>query len=90
MLIEGFIDLLGSVTLEQIQAKNDLNLELKRFQRILLARNINSGNQEDIEFNPVSFVRYIFSEGSREEKRALIESLDSTLYLEDGEILVNI
>lgn len=92
VLIEGLMETLGSVTAEQIQAKDDLNMELQRFQRISSAvMGYNGENQvEKPEFNPKGFVKYIFGEGSRAEKRALIECMDKTIYLKDGKVLASI
>jgi len=89
-LVEGLIPILATLTAEQIEAKVDLNMELQRFQRISSAvMGYNGENQVNKpEFNPKGFVKYIFGEGSRDEKRALIECLDKTIYIKDRKICI--
>lgn len=90
-LIEELMPILSTLTTGQIEAKADLNLELQRFQRISSAvMGVNDDQIEQQPFNPTGFVKYIFSEGSRDEKRALIECLDKTIYIKDSKILTGI
>jgi len=91
-VVEGLVDTLISVTIDQIKTKDDLNLELQRYQRISSeVMGQNDDNQgEEPKFNPRGFIEYIFGEGSRDEKRALIECLEKTIYLKDGKVLANI
>jgi len=91
VVVEGLSEALTSVTINQIKTKNGLSLELQRYQRISsVVMGQNGDNQsESPKFNPKSFVKYIFNEGSRDEKRALVECLDKTIYLKDGRIIVN-
>jgi len=90
-LIDEIMPILSNLSTVQIETRADLNMELQRFQRISSAvMGYNGENQvEKPDFNPKGFVKYIFGEGSRDEKRALIECLDKTIYLKDGAVLIN-
>ena len=84
-LTEAFIELLSSITVDEIRAKEALQSELDKFTRLSVSVRGNNDKPEDI--NLENFAGYILKEGTRLEKRALISCLNQTLYLKDKTIL---
>lgn len=82
-LVEEFIRLLDQLAPEEIQNRDKLHTELERFQRF---NSIISGENEASDLNAGKFIRYIFQEGTREEKRELIGSLNSIIHLRNRKI----
>ena len=91
-LVEEFIKILNKLSLDKIRQKKKLNKELERFQRfnsIILGQN-NVPTKEITKINIQKFIRYVFQEGTKEEKRELINYLNKTLYLKDRKIITKI
>jgi len=88
-LVEEFIRILDGVDIKKIEQKKKLNEELARFQRfnsIILGKE--SVPTKEIEkINIQKFIRYIFQEGTRGEKRELITCLDKELCIKDRKII---
>lgn len=92
-LIESLIGILDSLSIDQIRAQEKLNEKLKMYQRF---NSVVLGN--DIQNDPISkqtdhlksFIGFIFAEGTKEEKRDLLDCLKTTLYLKDKKIVRNI
>lgn len=81
---------MDKLTFDQVSAKEKLKNELGRFQRFnsaVFGQKID--NKLEIEQASIkNFVRYIFQDGTREEKRELLSCLDTTLYLSNKKIEV--
>lgn len=89
-LAEAFVRLLAKVTIEEIEAKEGLRVELDRFRRLssaVLGFNDSEG-QPKISLH--NFAKYILTEGTRSEKRDLIACLNQTIYLKDKELITQI
>lgn len=78
-LAETFSELLSGITPEEVMTKENLQTELDKFIRLSVAVRGNNDNPEDV--NMSGFADYIFSSGTRLEKRALLSCLNQTLYL---------
>ena len=88
-LTEAFIRLLTNITVEEIESKEALQVELDRFRRLSAAvlgdiENNRSG------INLHNFAKYILTEGTRAEKRALISCLEKTIYLKDKKVVTEV
>jgi site-specific DNA recombinase len=89
-LAEAFVRLLDKVTIEEIEAKEGLRVELDRFRRLssaVLGFNDTEG-QPKISLH--NFAKYVLTEGTRSEKRDLIACLNQTIYLKDKELITQI
>lgn len=90
-LAEAFIQMLGKVTIEEIESKEALKVELDRFRRLSSAvLGYNNSQQDQPEINLHNFAKYVLTEGTREEKRALIACLNQTVYLKNKEVITQI
>lgn len=87
-LTEVFAELLADITPEEVRGKDNLQAELDKFIRLSVAVRGNNDDPEDVNMN--GFAGYIFSHGTRLEKRALLSCLNQTLYLKDKTILTEI
>jgi hypothetical protein len=90
-LTEAFVSMLGKVTIEEIESKEALKAELDRFRRLSSAAlGYNNRQQDQPEINLHNFAKYVLSEGTRDEKRALIACLNQTVYLKNKEVITQI
>jgi len=90
-LIQEFIQILDKVSLDQIQTQEKLAQEFGRYQKFSsIFSTDNSDLAEDQEIDMRKFIEYIFKEGSRDDKRDLLNSLQTTLYLKDKRITTQI
>ncbi len=89
-LAEAFVNLLEKVTVEEIESKDGLRVELDRFRRLSSAVLGYRDNPEQPEINLHNFAKYVLTEGSRDEKRVLIACLNQTIYLKDKEVITRI
>ena len=80
-LTEEFTQLLADITPDEVRVKENLQAELNKFIRLSVAVRGNNDNPEDV--NMSGFAGYIFSSGTRLEKRALLSCLNQTLYLKN-------
>lgn len=87
-LAEEFTKLLADITPNQVQEKPDLQAELNKFIRLSVAIRGDNDNPEDV--NMSGFARYIFSSGTRLEKRALLSCLNQTLYLKNKTVVTDL
>ncbi len=85
-LTDAFSELLSGITPDEVRAKDNLQAELDKFIRLSVAVRGNNDNPEDV--NMSGFAGYIFSNGTRLEKRALLSCLNQTLYLKDKEVVL--
>jgi site-specific DNA recombinase len=85
-LTEAFSELLSGITPDEVRAKDNLQVELDKFIRLSVAVRGNNDNPEDV--NMTGFASYIFSNGTRLEKRALLSCLNQTLYLKNKEVVL--
>ncbi len=88
-LTEAFLQLLSNITIEEIQSKENLQTELDRFRR-LSAAVLGDAESDGQGINLHNFAKYILTEGTRVEKRALISCLEQTIYLKDKEVTTEI
>lgn len=90
VVIESLIEILDKLTFDQVSAKAKLKNELNRFQRFnsaVFGQNLE--NKVEIEQASIkNFVRYIFQDGTREEKRELLDCLTSDLVLSNKKIII--
>lgn len=87
-LAEEFTQLLADITPEQVRAKESLQAELDKFIRLSVAVRGNNDNPEDA--NMSGFAGYIFGNGTRLEKRALLSCLNQTLYLKNKAVVTEV
>lgn len=87
-LAEEFTKLLADITPNQVQEKPDLQAELNKFIRLSVAIRGDNDNPEDV--NMSGFARYIFSSGTRLEKRVLLSCLNQTLYLKNKTVVTDL
>ncbi len=85
-LIESFIGLLEKVTVVEIENKERLRNELDRFRRLSFAVLGNQNSEDRPEIDLHNFSKYVFTEGTRDEKRDLVSCLEQTIYLQDREL----
>lgn len=91
-LIEEFIMVLRHVPTEQIISNPILSPKYKLYQSfsaLILGRNIQN-DDDSFQTDTESFLRYIFKEGTRIEKRELLSSIGTILYLHNREVLTSI
>ncbi len=90
-LAEAFTSMLGKVTIEEIESKEALRIELDRFRRLSSAvLGYNNSQQNHPEINLHNFAKYVLTEGTKDEKRTLISCLNQTIYLKDKEVVTQI
>jgi site-specific DNA recombinase len=89
-LVEAFLRLLDKLTLEEIESKDALKIELDKFRRLSSAVMGYGDNPDHHEVNLNNFAKYILTEGTRTEKRALIACLEQTVYLKNKELITQI
>lgn len=87
-LTEEFTQLLADITPDEVRAKENLQAELDKFIRLSVAVRGNNDNPEDV--NMSGFAGYIFSSGTRLEKRALLSCLNQTLYLKNKAVVTEV
>jgi len=87
-LAEEFTQLLADITPDEVRAKDSLQAELDKFIRLSVAVRGNNDNPEDV--NMSEFAGYIFSSGTRLEKRALLSCLNQTLYLKNKAVVTDV
>lgn len=85
-LAEAFSELLSGITPEEVRTKDNLQAELDKFIRLSVAVRGDNSNPEDV--NMSGFAGYIFSSGTRLEKRALLSCLNQTLYLKNKAVVL--
>lgn len=88
-LTEAFLHLLSNITIEEIENKEALQAELDRFRR-LSAAVLGDTESNGQGINLHNFAKYILTEGTRAEKRALISCLEQTIYLKNKEVTTEI
>jgi len=90
-MVEDFVSLLNEIPIEKIKNNKLLEQEVGRVQRLSSAvLGINDEDQEQPAIDIRSFGQYIFNQGSKEEKRALVSCIGKTLYLRDSRITAKI
>jgi site-specific DNA recombinase len=88
-LTEAFIQLLAGITVTEIENKEALRAELDRFRR-LSAAVLGDTENEGPSINLHNFAKYILTQGTRAEKRALIACLEQTIYLRNKEVTTEV
>lgn len=89
-LIEQLLNLLKNVSIEEIKSKAILKPELDKFMVIKTTLRDYQPNTDDIEqkIDLSDFIRYIFQDGTRKQKRELISCLNTTIYLKNRELII--
>ena len=87
-LVEALLRLLDRLTIEDIESKEALHNELDKFRRLSSAVLGYGDPGQEPEINLYNFAKYILTEGTRAEKRALISCLEQTIYLKNKELTV--
>ena len=87
-LAEEFAKLFADITPNEVRSKADLRTEFDKFVRLSVAIRGNNDNPEDV--NMGGFAEYIFSSGTKLEKRALLDCLSQTLYLKNKTIVTEL
>ncbi|MGH7157230.1 MAG: recombinase family protein [Candidatus Saccharimonadales bacterium] len=88
-LTQAFIRLLAGITIAEIESKETLRAELDRFRR-LSAAVLGDAQSNGPGINLQNFAKYILTQGTRAEKRALIACLDQAIYLKDKEVTTKV
>jgi len=88
-LTEAFLRLLEGITVQEVESKETLQTELDRFRR-LSAAVLGDVENDGQGINLHNFAKYILTEGTRAEKRALISCLEQTIYLKDKEVTTKV
>jgi len=86
-LVEGFIRILETFSIETIKANTKLGEKLDIFRQFSVIDN-EVENQETDKIAISRFLKHIFKEGNREEKRELVGCIKVPLYLSNGKIIV--
>ncbi len=90
-LVESLLGLLSGLTIEQIESQEALHNELDKFRRLSSAVLGYSGSAEQqSEINLHNFAKYILTEGTTAEKRALVSCIQATIYLRNKELFVEL
>lgn len=87
-LIEQLSELLKEVSIETIESKLILKPELDKFMTIKLSIEGQTGDRTEI--NLPEFIKYIFQNGTREQKRELVNCLNTTIYIKDRQVLTRV
>lgn len=90
-LIEQLTELLKQVSINEIETKPILKMELDKF--MMIHRSIQDRNNQtdtEVEFNLTGFIHYIFQEGAREQKRELIGCLNTTISVKEKRAYVEL
>jgi hypothetical protein len=85
-LIEQLINHLKGVSVERIQNVISLKPDLDKFMVIKNA--LNNPNETQPEINISEFIRYIFNQGTKEQRRDLIGCLDKEIYIKDKQVIL--
>jgi hypothetical protein len=88
-LKEAFLRLLANITIEEVENNEALQAVMDRFRRLSAAVLGNTENDGQ-GINLHNFAKYILTEGTRAEKRALISCLEQTIYLKNKEVTTEI
>lgn len=87
-LAEEFAKLFADINPNEVRAKADLRTEFDKFVRLSVVIRGNNDNPEDV--NMGGFAEYIFSSGTKLEKRALLDCLNQTLYLKNKTVVTEL
>jgi DNA invertase Pin-like site-specific DNA recombinase len=90
-LADALLKLLDKLTIEEIESKEALHNELDKFKRLSSAvLGYSESSDQKHEINLHNFAKYILTEGTRVEKRALISCLEQTIYLRNKELFIEL
>jgi DNA invertase Pin-like site-specific DNA recombinase len=86
-LIKEFIKILEQLSADTIKSNAKLGEKLEIFRQFsVLETENNDPNPEQTALS--KFLKHIFKEGSREEKRELVDCIKMPLYLNEGQVIV--
>jgi hypothetical protein len=90
-LINALLRLLDKLTIEEIENKETLHNELDKFRRLSSAvLGYADDPEKKTEIDLHNFAKYILTEGTTAEKRALISCLEQIIYLKNKELITQI
>lgn len=89
-VIEQLTGLLKDISIETVEAKPLLKPELDKFMvlRSTLQNFEPNDEKTELKIDLSGFIRYILQDGTKEQKRELISCLNTTIYLENRELIV--
>ncbi len=87
-LVEQLTEHLKQAPIQEVEVKPILKPELDKI--MLIKRTLEGQNidQSENELIPPDFIKYIFQEGTKEQKRELIGCLNTTIYLQDKQVII--
>jgi hypothetical protein len=88
-LVEQLAEHLKQVSIQKVEEKPILKPELDKV--MLIKRTLeeqNAGISSENDLIPLDFINYIFQEGTKEQKRELISCLNTTIYLQNKQVII--
>lgn len=89
-LIEQLTEILKQIPIPEILSKPMLKPELDKF--MLIHRTMQNQKQNgcgtELDFDLTGFIRYIFQEGTKEQKRELIGCINATICIKDKRVYI--
>lgn len=87
-LVGQLSELLKQVPMDKIEEKPILKPELDKI--MLIKRTLEEPDLNQVENDLISpdFIKYIFQEGTKEQKRELIDCLNTTIYLQNKRVII--
>ena len=81
-MVEQIMNLLKNISIEKMQNMISLKPDLDKFMVI------NNELDNPAEIDIQKFIRYIFNQGIKDQKRDLIGCLEMDIYLKDKQIVI--
>lgn len=85
-LIVRLTELLKQVSIKEVESRPILKPEFDKV--MVIKRALQGQNDDQNELIPMDFINYILQEGTREQKRELLGCLNTTIYLENKQVLI--
>lgn len=88
-LMEQLIKLMDQINIDQLATQEKIKKELERFKKFsaIIGRESNLPKRSS-EVDIRNYAKYILSEGTREEKRELLECLNGKIFLKNKELKI--
>ncbi len=89
-LVEQLSELLKQVPIPEILSRPMLKPELDKFMLIhrTMQGQSQNGDETEPDFDLTGFIRYIFQEGTKEQKRELIGCINATIYIKEKRVYI--
>ena len=91
-LIKQMVTLMDKINIDKLKTVEKIKKEIQRFQKfnyIMMGNDNNDMPKKISEVNIKNYAKYILLEGTKQEKRDLLECLKSKLILENKEIYLS-